>query len=94
MSEPCLRLVDRLRGIYTISVNDGAGPLNGKDTFTPAEPFPTTPIKKEAADRIEQLEAAYADAISALHYIRLRYGDLDGVGWDRLERTNAKVSGK
>lgn len=30
----CLRLVDRLRGIYTMPVNDGLGLLDGKDTFT------------------------------------------------------------
>ena len=27
-------IVNRLRGIYTIPVNDGLGLLNGKDTFT------------------------------------------------------------
>jgi hypothetical protein len=57
---PCLRLVDRLRGIYTIPVNDGAGPLNGKMTFTPEEPFFVPPIQKEAADEIERLRAALA----------------------------------
>lgn len=30
----CLRLVDRLRGIYVLPVNDGLGLLDGKDTFT------------------------------------------------------------
>lgn len=47
-------LLDRLRGIYTIPVNDGAGLLNGKDTFT--RRFPALPINLEAADRIERLE--------------------------------------
>jgi hypothetical protein len=51
-----LRLVDRLRGVYTVPVNDGAGLLDGKEIFTPPEPFPTPPIQKEAADRIEELE--------------------------------------
>jgi hypothetical protein len=88
---PCLRLVDRLRGIYTLPVNDGGGPLNGKMTYTPAEPFFTPPVQKEAAERIERLEAAYADAISALRYIRLRHGDLYGVGWGRLDETYEKV---
>lgn len=51
-------LVDRLRGIYNIPVNDGAGPLDGKDTYT--REFGTTPIQSEAADRIEQLERELA----------------------------------
>jgi hypothetical protein len=67
----CLRLVDRLRGIYTIPVNDGAGPLNGKMTYTPAEPFPTPPIQKEAADHIERLDAVARLAAEC---------------WDRWER--------
>lgn len=46
-------LIDRLRGIYTIPVNDGAGPLNGSDTFT--REFPVSPIQREAADEIERL---------------------------------------
>lgn len=47
-------LVDRLRGIYTIPVNDGAGPLNGKDTFTRKfEGLP--PINDKAADAIVEL---------------------------------------
>jgi hypothetical protein len=46
-------LVNRLRGIYTIPVNDGAGLLDGKDTFT--REFKTPPIQKEAADTIERL---------------------------------------
>ena len=47
-------LVDRLRGVYTVPVNDGAGPLNGSDTFT--RRFETPPIQHEAAARIEALE--------------------------------------
>jgi hypothetical protein len=49
-------------------------------------------IQKEAADRLELLEDAYADAISALQYIRLHYGELYGVGWARLDETDAEVS--
>jgi hypothetical protein len=49
-------IVNRLRGIYTVLVNDGAGPLNGSDTFT--RTFPVAPIRKEAADEIERLRAA------------------------------------
>ena len=46
-------LINRLRGIYTVPVNDGAGLLNGKDTFT--QTFDTPPISKEAANAIEWL---------------------------------------
>jgi hypothetical protein len=49
-------LVDRLRGKYVIPIRDGAGPLNGKDTFTRG--FQTPPIHHEAAARIESLEKA------------------------------------
>jgi HAMP domain-containing protein len=48
-------LVERLRGIYRLGVNDGAGLLNGSDTFT--RKFETPPIQHEAADAIEALEA-------------------------------------
>ena len=54
-------LVDRLRGIYTVPVNDGAGLLNGKDTFTST--FDVPPIHKEAAARIEQLQRELAEAL-------------------------------
>jgi hypothetical protein len=47
-------LVNRLRGIYTVPVNDGGGLLDGKDTFT--NTFPVPPIQKEAAEEIERLE--------------------------------------
>lgn len=54
-------LVDRLRGIYTMDVNDGAGLLNGKDKFTRVmEGLP--PIQAEAANRIEELEQQLAVA--------------------------------
>jgi hypothetical protein len=46
------KLVDRLRGIYTVPVNDGCGLLNGKDTFTNV--FPVPPINHEAAEEIER----------------------------------------
>jgi hypothetical protein len=55
------------------------------------EPFFTPPVQKEAAERIEKLDAAYRDAISALRYIRLHYGDLYGVGWARLDETYVEV---
>lgn len=59
-----LKLTDRLRGIYTIPVNDGAGLLDGKDTFT--RNFETTPIQHEAADVIEALVGAMK---GAMHYV-------------------------
>lgn len=46
-------ITERLSGIYTVPVDDGAGPLNGKTTFT--QRYPTTPIQREAADYIDQL---------------------------------------
>lgn len=48
-------LIQRLRGIYTVQVNDGAGPIDGKTTHT--RKFEVAPICLEAAARIEQLEA-------------------------------------
>lgn len=54
-------LCARLRGTYTIPVNDGAGPLDGRTTFT--REFWTPPIQHEAAARIEVLEAALRDML-------------------------------
>lgn len=51
-------ITDRLRGKYVVPVNDGAGLLDGKDTFT--REFKTPPIQHEAAARIEELEAEIA----------------------------------
>lgn len=51
-------MVKRLRGIYTVPVNDGAGPLNGSNEFTRA--FDVPPIQREAADEIERLRAENA----------------------------------
>lgn len=48
-------LIDRLRGIYTVPVNDGAGLLNGKSTFT--KQFPVGGINHEAAAEILRLRA-------------------------------------
>ena len=55
------RLTDRLRGIYIIPVNDGAGLLYGKDTFT--RHFETAPIQHEAAQVIDDLVAALKKAV-------------------------------
>jgi hypothetical protein len=49
-------LVDRLRGIYVIPVNDGAGPLDGKTTFT--RYFATGDLCKRAANEIMALRDA------------------------------------
>lgn len=48
-------IVERLRGKYRLPLSDGAGPLNGSDTFE--RTFPVSPIQKEAADEIERLRA-------------------------------------
>lgn len=56
-------LVHRLRGIYTVPVADGAGPLNGSDTFTRRfEGLP--PINEEAANAIEHLSEMLAEVYS------------------------------
>lgn len=68
MSERCRDLVDRLRGKYTIPVNDGAGLLDGKDTFT--QEFAVTPISREAADEIERLRR-YRDVMEHCHGNRI-----------------------
>ena len=56
-------LTKRLRGIYEIPVNDGAGPLDGKNSFTRTfDNMP--PICIEAADRIEALEECLLEFIA------------------------------
>lgn len=64
LGKPTLRLVDRLRGIYTVPVNDGAGLLNGSDTFT--RTFEAPPIQKEAAALIDDLTDALEAAVSTI----------------------------
>jgi len=49
-------LIERLRGLIRVPVNDGAGLLDGKDFFE--RQFPASKIALEAADRIEALEKA------------------------------------
>lgn len=39
----------------------------------------------EAIAAVRALEIAAQDALSGWRYIRARYGDLSGVGWDRVE---------
>jgi hypothetical protein len=73
-------LVNRLRGIYTVPVNDGAGLLNGKDTFT--REFPVAPIQQEAASEIERLESELTAAEKKVAYLlqhtRTRSPQMDG----------------
>ena len=40
---------------------------------------------EEAAERIEALEAALADALSGLRYVRANYPEVSGVGFDRCQ---------
>lgn len=57
MSEPAKAgdLVDRLRGKYTVPINDGAGPLDGKTEMTRDFSAFIPPINLEAAAEIEFL---------------------------------------
>lgn len=77
MSERILDLVDRLRGKYVLAVNDGAGPLNGKDTF--AREFQTPPIQHEAAAEIERLR----DEVARLNRLSTQMI----LSWDRWQGT-------
>ena len=67
-------LLSRLRGVYSVPVNDGGGLLEGKDTFT--RTFPATPINLEAADAIEALQTQLnecREALKVLQYIEPIY---------------------
>lgn len=50
-----VNLVQRLRGKYTLKINDGCGPLDGNDSFT--REFEVPAINKLAADVIVRLAA-------------------------------------
>lgn len=52
-------LVRRLRGIYTVAVADGAGPLHGSNSFT-RRFTGLPPIHGEAAAALEELGAILA----------------------------------
>ena len=56
-------LVKRLRGIYTVPISDGCGPLDGKSEFT--RTFKTPLIQHEAAARIEALEKQVASILGS-----------------------------
>lgn len=76
-------LTDRLRGIYTVPVNDGAGLLNGQDTFT--RTFTTSPINLEAAEAIDRLTAQVAEQQREIERLRrgLSADELDAV-WSMI----------
>lgn len=46
----------------------------------------------EAITSVRALESAAKDALSGWRYIRARYGDLSGVGWDRVEQALAAAT--
>jgi hypothetical protein len=48
---------------------------------------------EQAIPEREELESAYADAISALRYIEQQHGRLYGVGWDRLYAAAERLRG-
>jgi len=69
-------LVNRLRGIYTIPVIDGAGLLNESNTFTKKfDGLP--PINEEAAKRIVELESYKEGVAKALETLADRLLDGD-----------------
>lgn len=53
-------LIDRLRGIYRTPINDGAGPLDGKDHYE--RRFAVGELSHHAADHIENLIRGLAEA--------------------------------
>lgn len=77
-------LVDRLRGIYTIPVNDGCGLLNGKDTYT--NTFTVPRINHEAAEEIERLRKGLEDII---HHHEIMGGQVSRFSTIRLIAQNA-----
>jgi hypothetical protein len=50
-------------------------------------------IARQAIPEREELESAYADAISGLRYIEQQHGRLYGVGWDRLYAAAERLRG-
>ncbi len=55
-------LVERLRGIVRVPVNDGAGLLDGKDFFERSSP--TSNLACEAATEIERLNAVLSEVVA------------------------------
>ena len=62
-------LTQRLRGIYTVPVNDGDGLLDCKDTFT--RTFEVPPINHEAAACIESQEKLITELYGLLNAARV-----------------------
>lgn len=87
-------LVDRLRGIYRTPM-DGLGPVEG--SADPDDPdhfvrvFETTPISKEAADRIEALETQLRSLVAWSLNVELEQG-LDGL-IDEMARAEELLEG-
>lgn len=56
-------------------------------------PLPAPPNDRKsdalAIPAIAEMREALGDALSGWRYIRLHYGDLDGVGWDRVETSGS-----
>jgi hypothetical protein len=69
-------LINRLRGTYTVPVNDGAGLLDGKNTFTRS--FTPSPINVEAADALERLIGMV-----------IHYADQAGIPEEEVRRVNS-----
>jgi hypothetical protein len=85
-------LIDRLNGKYTIPIQDGAGPLEGKTMFT--RTFETSPIQREAAQTLQIL----LNLVEDLHErfgSHPRYDAEDNEAWERVRlllgyKTNPK----
>lgn len=73
-------IVDRLRGIYRTPINDGAGPLNGKDHYE--RRFAVGELSHHAADHIENLKRGLIEANKDTE--RLEW--LDRASPDELDR--------
>lgn len=88
-------LVDRLRGIYRVKITDGLGPVEG--SADPNDPdhfvrvFETTPISKEAADRIEALENQLRALVEWSLTVETKHG-LDGL-LDEMARAEELLEG-
>ncbi len=76
-------LIDRLRGIYVIPVNDGAGPLNGSNEFT--RRFAVGKINLEAAEEILRLRKALATQQAEIQQI---LGKALGYPWFKDDQKN------
>lgn len=63
MVNPYAELIDRLRGIYRITITDGMGPVSGSDEPENEKEFvrkfETTPICLEAAKALESMWLDY-----------------------------------